>query len=114
MTYEIIETREFAAQADKARLRMEDIRKIENGIMSAPTACPVIPGTNGLRKMRFAPRAQRGGKSGGLRICYFVVDSALHLWLVTVFAKNQRADLTQAERNAIAGLVARIKDRYKR
>ena len=68
-----------------------------------PKAGDVIPGTGGVRKLRWA-RGGRG-KSGGVRVIYYYHSEKLPLYLLTVFAKGERVDLTQGERNELAGLV---------
>ena len=52
-------------------------------------------------------RWQRGGrgKSGGVRVVYYFHSERMPLYLLTVFAKNERVDLSQAERNELAKLV---------
>ena len=56
-----------------------------------------------MRKLRW----QRGGrgKSAGVRVIYYFHSQRVPLYLLTVFAKNERADLTQKERNELAKLV---------
>ena len=50
------------------------------------------------------------GKSGGVRVIYYVHSDAMPLYLLTVFAKNERANLSKAERNDLAGLVELLVD----
>jgi len=87
---------------------------IQNQIMDAPDRWPVMPGTGGLRKMRFSPAARNAGKSGGLRVCYFVIDIAAHIYLATVYAKNEQDNLPPSERNAIRALIREIKSTHER
>jgi hypothetical protein len=75
-------------------------------IALAPTAWPVIQGTGGARKAR-AARGGRG-KSGGARIIYYVVTRRGVLYLLDVFAKSAKEDLTDAEKHEIRRLVAAI------
>ena len=58
-----------------------------------------MQGTGGLRKARFAFEHQ--GKSGGVRVCYvdFVVKETVYL--ITVYPKSEKDNLSRAERNAI-------------
>ena len=46
------------------------------------------------------------GKSGGVRVIYYFHSEAMPLYLLTMFAKNERSNLSKAERNALADLVA--------
>lgn len=45
------------------------------------------------------------GKRGGVRVIYYYHDEHLPLFLLTVYAKNQKANLTKAERNELNTLV---------
>jgi hypothetical protein len=63
--------------------------------------------------MRFAPERQSGGKSGGVRVCYYLVDRASHVYLVTVFAKNRKANLNARDLQAIHALINRLKKVYR-
>lgn len=56
-----------------------------------------------MRKLRWACGAR--GKSGGVRVIYYFHSDAMPLYLLTMFAKNERANLSHAERNELAGLV---------
>ena len=65
-----------------------------------------MQGTGGIRKLRWA-RGSRG-KSGGVRVIYYYHDERIPLYLLTVFGKNERANLSKAERNELAKLVATL------
>ena len=56
-----------------------------------------------MHKLRWARDGR--GKSGGVRVIYYFPSEAMPLYLLTMFAKNERANLSKAERNALAGLV---------
>jgi hypothetical protein len=75
-------------------------------IALAPTAWPVIAGTSGARKAR-AARGGRG-KSGGARIIYYVITRRGVLYLLDVYAKSAKEDLTDAEKREIRKRVAAI------
>lgn len=68
-----------------------------------PKAGDVIEGTGGVSKLRWARDGR--GKSGGVRVIYYFHSEAMPLYLLTMFAKNERANLSKGERNALAGLV---------
>ena len=61
----------------------------------------------GLRKIRI-PFANEG-KSGSARVCYvdFVVQEVIYL--ITVYSKSEKENLSQAERNSIKGLIEQLK-----
>jgi len=64
-----------------------------------PTAGDVIPGTGGVRKLRWALEGR--GKRGGARVVYFYHDMQMPLYLLTAYAKNERENVSQAEINAL-------------
>lgn len=67
-----------------------------------PDAGNLIVGTGGCRKVRLGGRGK--GKSGGYRLITTLVHDG-RVFLMTVFSKGARADLSQAERNALAAIV---------
>jgi len=67
-----------------------------------------MEGTGGVRKLRWGRGAQ--GKSGGVRVIYYVHNDAMPLYLLTLFAKNERANLSKAERNELRELVDLLVD----
>lgn len=54
-------------------------------------------------KLRWGRGGQ--GKSGGVRVICYVYDDTMPLYLLTLFAKGDKANLTKAERNELFGLV---------
>jgi hypothetical protein len=70
-----------------------------------------MPGTGGLRKLRWALPGR--GKRGGARVIYYFHDSNMPLFLLTAYAKNQRDDLSDDDRNTLRKLTAILIDRYK-
>src|SRR5207249_5791763 len=101
----VVATRGYDSRARKLFTPAERAAA-ELEIALAPIAWPVIPGTSGARKAR-AARGGRG-KSGGARIIYYVVIRRGVLYLLDVFAKSAKEDLTDAERREIRKLIAAI------
>ena len=64
-----------------------------------PECGEVMPGTGGFRKVRVALEGR--GKSGGARVIYFLYNETKPVFIFAVFAKNEKASLTQGERNAL-------------
>lgn len=56
-----------------------------------PEIAPVIPGSGGLRKLRWAMPGK--GKRGGLRVIYYWKNNVGEIWLLTLYAKNEAADI---------------------
>lgn len=83
----------------------EDLQQLEGLILAAPDTAPLIRGTGGLRKVRFAPPSWHTGKRGAARVCYVYVVRTATAHLVAIYPKNAKADLTPAERAAYAKLI---------
>jgi hypothetical protein len=101
----VVATRGYDGRARKL-LTPAERETAELEIALAPTAWPVISGTGGARKARAARRGR--GKSGGARIIYYVVTRRGVLYLLDVYAKSAKEDLTDAEKRKIRKLVAAI------
>lgn len=103
-----IQTKEFTKNWDRLGLCDEDLRRLELDIMENPSSAPVIKGTGKLRKMRFA--IGNKGKSGSTRVCYvdFVVKKTIYL--ITVYPKNEKDNLSFEERKTIKGLIEELED----
>lgn len=77
-----------------------------------PKAGDLMEGTRGVRKLRWRRGGQ--GKSGGVRVIYYFHDEEMPLYLLTLFAKGDRANLTKAERNELADLVDLLVQAWRR
>jgi hypothetical protein len=77
-----------------------------------PTCGDVIPGTGGLRKVRIG----RGGhgKRGGARVVYYFHDVGVPIFLLAIYAKNEKGDLTAAEKREFSGLVKELVAQWRR
>lgn len=82
---------------------------LQLNIKANPVRYPVIPGTQGLRKIRLADPGSNRGKSGSYRVGYVSFPDHGVILLVTVWGKNEKSNLTKADRNAIAALILRFK-----
>lgn len=103
----------FEASWAKLNLNDEDLRALEIVIMGDPQRAPVIAGTGGVRKLRFAAEDWNTGKRGGIRVCYVYFDVVGVVVLLVAFAKASQADLTPAQKKKIRTLVAEI-EKYLR
>jgi hypothetical protein len=69
----------------------DELHALQRAIASNPHIGDVVPGTHGVRKMRWSQQAK--GKRGGLRVIYYVQDAKGRIWLLTLYAKNERDNI---------------------
>ncbi len=92
----------------------EQYRKLQDAL-AAPELGDVIPGTGGFRKLRWADARRGKGRRGGLRVIYYWFDGQNQIWLMTVYDKNEAADLTPEQRKTLkAAIDAEKKSRTRR
>jgi hypothetical protein len=72
-----------------------------------PEAGDVIPGSGGIRKLRWAAKGK--GKRGGARIIYSYIVIAARLYLLRCYSKNVKTDLTPDERKELRKIVTHLK-----
>ena len=107
----VAELPEFIRTADKLLSESERLDIIRY-LAERPKAGDLMEGTGGVRKLRWGRGGQ--GKSGGVRVIYYFHDEAMPLYLLTLFAKGDHANLSKAERNELAGLVTLLIQIWKR
>jgi hypothetical protein len=101
----VVETQAYLKAAQRAGLTDADRRLIVSQLAAEPAIGDVIVGSGGCRKWRFGYASR--GKRGGVRIITVYGGQQMPVFLLTVFAKNERSDLTRSE---IAQLAALTKD----
>lgn len=69
-----------------------------------------MKGTGGIRKLRWS--AQGKGKSAGVRVIYYHHSDAMPLFLLTLFGKGKKANLTKNERNDLAKFTSLLVKSY--
>jgi hypothetical protein len=107
----VVETAEFLARASKLMSDEQRTRVVEM-LARDPECGEIMAGTSGVRKVRVALDGR--GKSGGARVIYYFHSERLPVFALTVFAKNEKANLSPAERNAMAAVVRAIKQQLER
>lgn len=105
MWVSVAELPEFVSRAEK-RMNEEERHTLIDYVAQNPKAGDVVRGTGGVRKLRWAVGGR--GKSGGVRVIYYFYDESMPIFLFTVFAKNERASLSQWEKNELRQLVTAI------
>ena len=105
----VVELPEFIKRSEG--LLSEDARMhLIEYLVAFPTAGVLIRGTGGIRKLRWASKSK--GKRGGHRVLYYYSDRKTPLFLLTVFDKASRADLSEKECKQLALLTTVLKQQY--
>lgn len=97
----------YLADAKAAGLDADEMAAIVSTIAADPMAGDLIVGTGGARKLRVAGRGK--GMSGGYR----VATDDVPVFLLALISKGERANLSQAERNALRTILADLADDYR-
>jgi hypothetical protein len=105
----LVELPEYIRDADRL-LDEESQDELKDFLARNPAAGRVMEGTGGVRKLRWArPGA---GKSGGVRVIYYFYNETMPLFLLNMFGKNEKANLSKTERNKLAKLVSNLIKTY--
>ena len=107
MTRIFVEIPSFRKEWKAMGLDDDDLRRLQEELLADPKVGKVMRETGGVRKMRFAFEQQ--GKSGSVRVIY--VDFEVHekLYLLTAYPKNEKDNLSKAERNTLKQLAGILK-----
>ncbi len=103
----VVQINQFEARI-KGRMTAAEVDAVTDMLAADPLCGNLIQGTGGVRKVRFAIKGK--GKSGGVRVVYYYYNETLPVFLLTVFAKSEKDNLTKAERNELAKLVRVLRD----
>lgn len=107
----VVETPEFLAATERIMDEKERGLLVDY-LARNPLAGELIPGAGGVRKLRWALEGR--GKRGGARAVYYYHSDAMPIFALTAYAKNERADLSQAERNDFRRMTTLLVERYAR
>jgi hypothetical protein len=107
----VVETPEFVAAARRILTDTERVALI-NHLAASPSAGELMQGTGGARKLRWG--AQGKGKRGGARVITYYGGPDLPVFLMAVFTKGERANLTKAERNELREVLASLAAEYRK
>ena len=99
----VVETARFLKDA-KPLMPDSEREELVLFVGANPETGRIIPETGGVRKIRWT-LAGRGKRGGARAIYYYYHNERLPLFLLAVYGKNEKANLSQAERNAMKRLV---------
>lgn len=104
----VIETAAYIAAAKDAGMTAVEMVAVVDTIAANPEAGDIMPGCGGARKLRVAKPG--AGKSGGYRVITYYAGDAVPVFLLTVFGKGEKANLTKGERNALSAMTKTLRD----
>jgi hypothetical protein len=99
----------FLARWRELRFSDDDLRLLEMLIMVAPLQAPVVQGTGGLRKLRFARSDTNRGSSGGARVGYAYFPEFDVVGVFAVFSKDQQDNFTAEQKQQISSSIVRFR-----
>ena len=108
--HSVLETSYFTRRADALLSRDERMELIAT-LATDPMAGDEIPGTGGVRKLRFGAGGR--GKRGGFRVVYYVLTNAFPIVAITLYGKNEKSDLTEDEKRGARTIVTALKNELK-
>ncbi len=107
----VVETPEFQRRA-KALLTHAERAALIDHLAANPAAGDVMAFSGGARKVPWAGPGR--GKRGGVRVITFYGGPPVPVFLLTVFGKGERANLTRAERNALRKILGELATEYRK
>jgi hypothetical protein len=105
----VVETEEFLDHS-KAMLTKAERDALVAHLGANPEAGHVVPGTGGVRKIRWATRGH--GKRGGARVIYYYYNQSIPMFLLDIHAKNEKANLAEADKRSLKRLLPMLVSRY--
>ena len=107
----VVETPEFLTEARRILTEIARVALIDY-LASNPEAGELMQGTGGARKLRWGAKGK--GKRGGARVITFHGGPDVPVFLLAVFAKGERANLSKAERNELRQLLGHLVTEYRK
>jgi len=104
----VVETEEFLNRS-KAILTETERSSLVAYLGANPEAGRLVPGTGGVRKIRWATPGQ--GKRGGARVIYYY-NQSIPLFALDIYAKNEKANLSEADKRSLKRLLPMLVSRY--
>jgi hypothetical protein len=83
----------------------DEYAELQHYLARDPEAGDVIPGTGGFRKVRWGDPRRGHGRRGGLRLIYYLFLQDRLIWFVTLYGKDEAADLTASEKRLLKSAV---------
>lgn len=98
--FQFVEAPAFSRYRDEY-LDDDAFTDLQLSLASNPEAGDLVPGAGGIRKMRWKDPRRKKGKRGGLRVIYYCFLSEEEIWLLTLYDKDEAADLSKNEKDML-------------
>ena len=108
----VIETPAFLRRVRECGVPDREREAMVDFFAAHPNAGDEMPGTGGARKVRFARPGE--GKRGGYRVITFFSGADIPVFLLSVFAKNEKSDLSKDEKNELKKMLQVLPATYIR
>jgi hypothetical protein len=109
---QIIQIKVFTKTLDslikKRQLLEDDFNEFKKELVKHPDSGDLVSGTGGVRKTRL--KSASGGKSGGFRICYYHLSNKDRIFLLLIYPKNVKEDLTMEEKKTLKKIVEMLRE----
>lgn len=105
----VMETEEFLSRS-KAILTGTERSNLVAHLGANPEAGQLVPGTGGVRKIHWS--ASGRGKRGGARVIYYYYDQSIPLFALDIYAKNEKANLSEADKRSLKRLLPILVETY--
>jgi len=112
MVRTFVYTSKFNRKWENLGLNDDDLRLLEIYLLENPDKGEIMEGTGGIRKMRWV--LPNTGKSGGIRVLYVDFISYDKIIMFDLFSKDEKENLSNAERNALKQIVKAMGEEIKK
>jgi len=107
---ELVELGDFGKDA-RALLTEDQLTGLGDELATLRQLGNVIKDTGGLRKFRWGAKGK--GKRGGVRVVYYYGGDHMPIFLIAIYSKSEKADMTGPEKKAARKLVETLKNEYR-
>jgi hypothetical protein len=105
----VLETEAYTQRSEEL-LTAEEQEGVRSFLAECPESGDMVPGLAGLRKLRWTQQRRNKGKRSGTRIVYFYALSVYTVVLLYMYSKDEKEDLTNADRKQLKEAVAELKE----
>lgn len=102
-----VETSSFSKRVNREGAEL--LRDIQAELLKNPDAGRIIQGTGGLRKLRIADPGRGKGKRGGYRVIYLDLAGIERTYLLALYDKGEKDDISAEEKNVLKSMVETLK-----